>query len=58
MHACSAKRRTYGTAGRLRSVIEKFMRKELPEDAHIRCRGRTYISLTKVFPLMRTQTIR
>ena len=29
--------RTNGTAGRLRYVIEHFMTKELPHDAHLRC---------------------
>jgi len=45
--------RTFGTAGRLRSVIEKFMTRQLPPDAAERCRGKTFISLTKVFPFLR-----
>ncbi|KAF5841827.1 hypothetical protein DUNSADRAFT_10890 [Dunaliella salina] len=46
--------RTFGTAGRLRSVIEKFMRRALPPDAHLRCSGTCFLSLTKVFPYLKT----
>ncbi len=40
--------RTFGTAGRLKDVIIKFMTANLPSDAHQRCQDITYISLTKV----------
>jgi hypothetical protein len=40
--------RTYATAARLRSVIIKFMRRALPPDAHVRCSGKTFLSLTRV----------
>ncbi len=46
--ACVYPRRTHGTPGRLRHVIERFMSDNLPHDAHLRCRNRTYISITKV----------
>ena len=45
--------RTNGTAGRLRFVIEHFMTKALPHDAHMRCNGRTHIQLTRVFPYLK-----
>ncbi len=45
--------RTNGTAGRLRYVIEHFMTKELPHDAHLRCNNKTHIQLTRVFPYLK-----
>ena len=47
--------RTNGTAGRLRYVIEHFMTKHLPHDAHTRCNGRTHIQLTRVFPYLKVR---
>ncbi|GAX84313.1 hypothetical protein CEUSTIGMA_g11735.t1 [Chlamydomonas eustigma] len=49
--------RTNGTAGRLRFVIEHFMTKALPADAHLRCSGKTHIQLTRVFPYLKVMTI-
>jgi len=45
--------RTNGTAGRLRYVIEHFLTKALPHDAHLRCNGRTHIQFTRVFPYLK-----
>ena len=49
--------RTHGTAGRLRYVIEHFMTKELPADAHLRCSGRTHLQLTRVFPYLKVAAV-
>ena len=43
--------RAYGTRGRLRSVLTQVAKELLPEDAHIHCTGRAFISITRLYPL-------
>lgn len=49
MHDC----RTNGTRGRLGPVLEKFLTKYLPEDAHDRCKDKAYIAVTKALPYVK-----
>lgn len=42
--------REYGTRGRLRGVLERVTRDMLPEDAHERCTGKAFISITRLYP--------
>jgi hypothetical protein len=45
--------RRNGTRGRLGPVLEQFLDRNLPEDAHERCNGRIYIAVTKALPYVR-----
>lgn len=45
--------RRNGTRGRLGPVLEEFLDRNLPEDAHERCNGRIYIAVTKALPYVR-----
>lgn len=49
LHDC----RLYGTRGRLGPVLESFLEKHLPEDAHQLCSGRAYVAVTKALPYAR-----
>lgn len=49
MHDC----RTQGTRGRLGPVLENFLRRNLPEDAHERCSGKAYVAITKAVPYVK-----
>jgi len=40
--------RRHGTRGRLGILLEEFLRTALPEDAHIRCTGQTFVAVSSV----------
>ena len=40
--------RKNGSRGRLGIVLEKFLQEALPDDAHERCRGRTFVAVSSV----------
>ena len=40
--------REHGTRGRLGIVLERFLQSALPEDAHIRCTGKTFVAVSSV----------
>ena len=49
MHDC----RVNGTRGRLGPVLETFLEKHLPEDAHEKCKDKAYVAVTKALPYVR-----
>ncbi len=40
--------RRHGTRGRLGILLEEFLQSALPEDAHVRCTGKTYVAVSSV----------
>eukprot|EP00803_Ostreobium_quekettii_P003633 evm.model.scf_117.10 EVM.evm.TU.scf_117.10 scf_117:67707-77145(+) len=42
--------RENGTGGRLKDVLSKVLHDMLPDDCHLRCSGKAYIAVTKVYP--------
>ncbi|EFN58812.1 hypothetical protein CHLNCDRAFT_56906 [Chlorella variabilis] len=42
-----------GTRGRLGAVLHSFLREHLPEDAHLKCKDKAYVAVTKVTPIAR-----
>jgi hypothetical protein len=40
--------RRHGTRGRLGILLEEFLQTALPEDAHIRCTGQTFVAVSSV----------
>lgn len=49
--------RVHGTRGRLGIVLEKFLKETLPEDAHLRCNGRTYVAVTQTMRFNSVQPV-
>jgi predicted acylesterase/phospholipase RssA len=43
--------RKHGTRGRLGIVLEKFLQDSLPDDAHIRCSGKTHVAVSSISPI-------
>ncbi len=40
--------RRHGTRGRLGILLEDFLQSALPEDAHVRCMGKTFVAVSSV----------
>ncbi|CAL5219418.1 g1247 [Coccomyxa viridis] len=49
--------RVNGTRGRLGEVLSTFLHDLLPEDAHERCRNKTFVAVTKAWPRPQGQII-
>ena len=49
--------RVHGTRGRLGIVLEKFLQETLPEDAHLRCNGKTHVAVTQTIRFNSVQPV-
>ena len=50
--------RTGGTRFRLRAVLKRVLEATLPEDIHLRCTGRAYIAVTRLWPQYQGELVR
>jgi hypothetical protein len=46
-----------GTPGRLGPALRALLEKHLPPDAHLRCRGNTFVAVTRVVPVWRPMLV-
>ncbi|KAG2498150.1 hypothetical protein HYH03_003908 [Edaphochlamys debaryana] len=57
LHEFAANCRSNGTRYRLGGLLRDFLHAYLPKDAHERCRGNTYVALTRLFPVVRNEMV-
>ncbi|KAG2433513.1 hypothetical protein HYH02_012631 [Chlamydomonas schloesseri] len=57
LHEFAENCRANGTRYRLGGLLKDFLHAYLPADAHERCRGNTYVALTRLFPVVRSELI-